>query len=415
MINKGIRIRPWAFLRDICMTLLVIWLTNPYQDFINIWFVYGGLWIVWCFCAFQGNASAFKYMISNKFSLIVFLWPILMMFLGFLGWANFAVFQFTIPLIFVCFTYYAASAEYSSIKWFIFVFLVYVVIININSIIRINEIPRLARILASSDQTYTAEYASPFTANFEHVNNLAFLSISLVACLKSKLLGKKEVMVAILLFVNFIYTMIKAQYATALLIAFVFAILIFYLGEGKKNAIILRIVIMITFGILLYSFLGPLLTWFASLIPEGIVQQRISELGSFFSAGTMYASSDIGKRQLVYGISIETIKNHPLIGVGGAVFKANGLVGGHSLLLDYFAYYGCIIGAFFIYMLIAAYKNIRVFFSHFKSYYALVFIAYFIDCCLNLCYRPEMIVVVYFIIPSIFLILERRKVILLER
>ena len=100
----------------------------------------------------------------------------------------------------------------------------------------------------------------------------------------------------------------------------------------------------------------------------------------------------------LYKLSISTFFHNFFIGVGGKYYGANGLVGGHSQILDNFAYYGVLFGSQFVWYLTCVYKNGAAFLQNdFRKIYRTLFVVYMIQCLLNTSYNEEMLFTIFFI------------------
>ena len=396
-----------TIVRDGVMMALILLLLNPYLTFMNIWIIYGGLWIAWCVLALDANAWAFLHMIKNKYTIICFAWPVVIFVLSFVGRARLSLYEFTLPFILFSFTYYSYAKEYDSLKAFIVISMIYIIAINTVSIIRLNEMPMLARILANGDKEITKDYATPFTANFAHTNGLVFLNLALLYYIKTTAKNRMKPIVICIIILN-TYTIIRTQYVLALLTLIIGAFVIFIHVKNRVIRILLILLVVMS-GILFLAFYQEILSKIANLLPESNLRDRLVELAEGFTTETGLRNNDYRLRLYVFGKSIGTFLNNPLLGVGGSVFKANGLVGGHSTIFDNFAYYGLLFGSVFLWMLNASRKNINSSLTkdHAKQF-NMVWLFFIVSCFLNLCYQAEVLVFVYFIAPSI-LVLSGQK------
>ena len=396
-----------SIVRDVVMMALILLLLNPYLTFMNIWIIYGGLWIAWCVLALNANAWAFWHMIKNRFTISCFAWPGVILVLALLGRARFSFYECTVTFILFSFTYYSFTKEYDSLKVFVGISMIYVIAINIVRIIRLNEIPLLARILASGNKELTINYATPFTANFAHSNGLVFLTLALLYLLKTKIKISTRLMVVCIIILN-AYTIIKTQYVLALLTLFAGAFAIFIHDIKNRRMRIILFLIVGLFGILFFVFYQQIFSMIAELLPQSNLRNRFMELAEGFTTETNLRNNDFRLRLYVYGLSISTFLQNPILGVGGSVYRANGLVGGHSLILDNYAYYGIFGGSVFPWMLNASRKNINSSLStDLAGKFNMIWLFYIISCFINLCYLAEILIFVYFLVPSILVLMER--------
>ena len=397
-----------AIIRDLIMAVLLVWLVCPYQAFFQNWVLYGVLWILWWGFALLSNMSAVKSALLNPFSLGCFIWPLTLCFLSFFNWAEFSVYQFTIPFILISFSYYAKGNYCDSLKFFLVVYFIYAILINFHSISQLWINPNTSRILANSDQSVTIYYAGPFMANFSYINNLPALSILLVYGIKHNFFNtKSKIFFFAVLLIN-CYLLILAEYMIAMLMFVVFLLYVLLIqGENKSNSK-LRLIICILLIPFVLVLTSPILKWIAELIGEGRIAERLSSIGEFLGSGSVGEGSDFQKRWLRYQRSLISIADHPIFGVGRTEYMAGGLVGGHSEILDNFAYYGLFFGSLFVVYLINAYKNAKRFLrERFLAIYRILFLIYFLNCLVNAAYTEEMLIVTFFVLPSMLFVCQK--------
>ncbi len=394
--------------RDLLLSAILIWLTNPYQDFIENWYIYGALWIGWIFFAILSDERAFSKAFFNKASLIAFIWPIAVCLLSLFGWANFALYQFTIPFLLLSFRYYVIGDCTKSLKFFVMIYIGYAVIINVNSIIALEANGEISRILANSDKSITAQYASPTMANFQHVNNMAIFGIACLGCVKYI---KKEFFSRILLIIIAVITgilLISAQYSIALFSFVIFAFIIVYSNYKNKTSIAkVLLTCIVLFVVMLFA--GSIISSIASNMSSGYVQRRLQSLGSLLSGSGMDANSDLYERLYLYTLSIKTFFNNFFFGVGGTEQYANGLVGGHSTILDNFAYYGVLFGSLFVYYIITCIKNVvGCFQGEYKKVMKTIFVMFISFMLLNTCYSEQMLYAIFFVYPALVFVVMKK-------
>lgn len=393
-------VNPQSILRDIVMTILLIWLVCPYQIFFENWYLYGFLWGLWIISAFIADPAAFNYMVFSKYTLVAISWPISIFILSLMNWAKFSPYQFTIVLVNSSFTYYAKGNYIKSLRLFVFVYLLYAIVISVFSIYQLQLNPEISRLLANSDKSITRKYAGPFMANFSFVNGVTLISLFLVFSFKVSRRKRTRVF-SLLLIALAVFLLIRAQYSIALLLFFIFAsIIVLFYSRGKNNNIK---TVLIVFGVaLIIPFAGIILQGIAELIPPGYVERRIRSLGIMLGLGGIQEGSDLAERLNLYQLSLSTFFENFFVGVGGKYYGASGLVGGHSQILDNFAYYGILFGTQFIWYLVCSFKNGSVFLKNdFKRIYKMIFIIYIIQCLLNTSYNEEMLFTIFFIVPAL--------------
>lgn len=147
------------------------------------------------------------------------------------------------------------------------------------------------------------------------------------------------------------------------------------------------------------------------MIPPGYVARRLKSLGMMLNFDGIQQGSDLEDRMQLYKLSISTFFHNFFIGVGGKYYGANGLVGGHSQILDNFAYYGILFGGQFVWYLVCSFKNGEVFLKDdFKHTYKMIFIVYMIQCLLNTSYNEEILFTIFFIVPSLIYLAQYDRI-----
>ncbi len=399
--QQRLHIKPFSALREIIMAALLIWLVCPYQVFFTNWYIYGGLWAIWMALAFCTDAVAFKYMAFSKYTWVALTWPCAILILSLVDWADFAPYQFTIVLVISAFVYYAKGKHIKSLRFLLALYTVYAIMISLFSIQQLQINPEISRILANSDKDITSEYAGPFMANFSFVNGTTLVSLFWVFNYKCTY-GKWSRIISLILVVAGVYLLICAQYSIALFLFLIFAavVLMFYSKRNRNNNVKAMFIMLLL--AMLIPLMGTILQSISDLMSPGYVARRLKSLGMMLNFEGVQQGSDLFKRLELYKLSTSTFFDNFFFGVGGKYYGANGLVGGHSQILDNFAYYGVLFGSQFIWYLTCVYKNVAAFFKNdFKRIYRMIFIVYMIQCFVNTSYNEEMLFTIFFLVPSL--------------
>lgn len=393
------------FLRDLTMSLLVVWLESPYQNFMSFT-VFGMLWAIWFFLAFASNSQAFAFMIQSKRSLAVYFWPFVYLMVVLAGKDTFSYVVFLYPFISLCGIYYIETRSFNSIKAFISIYFVYLFMIYLGSIMALVENPMISRILADSNKEVTKEFATPFVANFSTVNNTSLLlPVFIYLLLKKNLSGNKRFFAWLLVILG-VAVMLMAQYFLAVVVsACLLSFLFLFDSMNRTKAIILLLLYLITIGVVV--FFEPLVLCLAAVFKSEVYANRLLEIAKAVTEFKVSETTDLAIRVNKYLLSLKTFIENPLFGVGAISSKARGLVGGHSQYFDALACYGLFVGSLFIYIVPCLYRCYEWYFEK-KYHYVLkcVFISYFIDNTINLCYTPEMLFFIAFVIPMYLLLVQ---------
>ena len=93
------------------------------------------------------------------------------------------------------------------------------------------------------------------------------------------------------------------------------------------------------------------------------MQLRFIEVGNLLSGSGITEGSDAGTRIDLYTTSLKTFLTSPLFGVGDLILKnaenPREIVGGHSIVCDYLAYYGLVGSILFHSILITNFARIE--------------------------------------------------------
>lgn len=400
-------------IRDIAMCLLMLWFANPYQRFMGTWLIPGVLMLTWIVFAYFAFPKAVNRMVFTKYFQISILWPVFLVVLSLFGWAKFSLYPFLMLFYLSAFCYYAYGKNYKSIKFFIMIYLLYILVIGSNSLIKMKENWEIARILANSDQTVTSAYAGPLMADFSHIYAMLFVVLTGIYYIKYSQNKNLKVAISVFVVVLNIMLILRSQYTYAiiLMIAYVSFILLFnFEDEGLTARKIIIVFILMFVFVLFWIYGAKLLYCIVNNINATSVAKRINEIAYTIENKSIQSGSDLQKRVILYERSVQTFFNNFVLGVGGKIYKAGGLVGGHSEIIDNYAYYGVFGGTFFIVYLISIYKNVRAYlvYNNYK-FFKLLFWLYLTICLINTSYTEPILSAVYFIIPMFLFILQRKQ------
>jgi hypothetical protein len=405
--------KPVSGIRDISMCLLMLWFVNPYQRFMGTWLIPGVLMLTWIVFAYFAFPKAINRMIFTKHFQISILWPIFLVVLSLFGWAEFSLYPFLMPFYLSAFCYYAYGKNYKSIKFFITIYLLYIVAIGSNSLIKMEDNWEIARILANSDQTVTSAYASPLMADFSHIYAMLFIVLTGAYYIKYYQKTFLKVAISVFVIVLNVLLILRSQYTYAIILMLVFATCIYFFNFNNTGFTLKKVItpfVLILALVLFWIYGAEILYWIGNNINATSVTTRINSIAHTIENGSIQSGSDLQKRIMLYDRSVQTFLSNFVIGVGGKVYKAGGLVGGHSQIIDNYAYYGVFGGTFFIVYLISIYKNVRAYLvqNNYK-FFRLLFWLYLINCLINTSYTEPILSAVYFIIPMFLFILQRKQ------
>lgn len=400
------------FIRDIFALLLIIWCINPEQRFYN-WWIYGIILLGWIGTVLLTD---FQLCTENflKFHIIIlFIWPVIRSILAIFGKASFSIYLFTVPFVYIFFWYYYHKGP--EIKRFLLESsIIYFVLINIVSIIRLMINPNISRLLANGDKSKTEYLASPFTANYPHIYTLTLLIIVVLGLLKlcrdtkkkkivNEIIIDKRLKVELLLFlISGIIVVFMAQYSYAILFIIIFGMIVWFYKpiHLTKREWVFIIISCILICCILFSGLYI----FATIVDNNYMLERLNECLNLIFTGNLSKDKDVYKRLHLYLVSIDTFLKYPILGIGGKVYLPSTIVGGHSEFLDCLAYYGIVGFLGFVSVLVTnfwyVFKQISM---KVKHIYFITFLLFIVQSIINTCYGEQFLIGLYFIIPLLLL------------
>lgn len=234
------------------------------------------------------------------------------------------------------------------------------VLINVSSLVILQDNPDLARLVSTSGYKEYTDFrfgSSRLFTSFGHVYSMIFILPALVLILRNKLIRSSW---SYIFFAIYILTSLWLVVSASYTICIVFTILftIFALMASKKNDLstllrCLTLVIIITIS--LSAFLGFLIDVLFSENFE--VKARMQELYSYFVEGQELQSGDLFSRIKHYKDSWNQFADNPFFGVYESAEESI-KVGGHSEWLDALGNYGLIRIIIYIVFLVKTLRSV---------------------------------------------------------
>ena len=143
------------------------------------------------------------------------------------------------------------------------------------------------------------------------------------------------------------------------------------------------------------------------------MQLRFIEVGNLLSGTGITEGSDAGTRIELYTASLKTFLSAPLFGVGDLILKTaedpRSIVGGHSIVCDYLAYYGLVGSVLFHSILIGNFCRIEKLLDRRGRFlYLVVFVLYYVQITVNAGYNEPLIEVLYLLVPNLLILTGER-------
>lgn len=213
------------------------------------------------------------------------------------------------------------------------------IITAITTIIGNTLFPGASRFLAVGE--YMAENPALLSMYMKYnIGDFVFVYTA-VLCLPVLIYIWKERLInrflTLVLIVLILFLSISTEYTTALVTTVLCYALFFFKKSFNESSIIKLAIIGVLVIVLGGNILPGILDNLAASIESESISSRLSDISAVLSGSELDENtSDLYSRTERNRISIETIKQNPILGSGG-VWSSKG---GHSLLLDYVALFG---------------------------------------------------------------------------
>lgn len=393
-------------IRQICSVLLVALLISPETKQLLI----TAVTCTWGVSALLTNRVAFVKAINTKIVWINLCYPLIITSYCILGNSLFILHSFYLPILWLFAMYYYYLKEDVEIKLTVYVSLFYILLIAMVTICELKSEPQLSRLLASSNPVIESNYIPTLTAGYAHIYSSVILSMAFTAVIFT--LQKNNIFTFFIFLVEIFTCLLifKAGYTMALLLAIFFtALIIFYKCYPKRIrfVVVLGLIILLPF---LFWGVGKCLLWGSQFINNSYTEKRLIELANLLHGNGIKENGSVMGRISLYLQSIKTFINHPLLGVGNSNLYRMILYGGHSTFLDKLACFGIIGGGAyiltFIYNMCHVYRTLR---PEWKKNYLYICIVYIIISTINVTDITSISVVLFVLIPYIFIIASFKK------
>ncbi len=397
-------------LNDLVSIFLVLWILNPMtHDYMNPLFVVV-IAAVWFLFAYLANRSAMKKAMRSKAFLISWIYPCFMVLYVAVGHARLEKSSLGAPLIVLFYMYCYYKNDYFLERLIIWFTIAFFTLMMLFTLYELTQNPYASRLLAGGD----TRFVTPLTAGYTEVYYLLFFAITLVGV--AFLYKNVNTRIAIFLYVLFmLFFFVQAMYTIALLL---FALGVFIARYDKVSFWVILAIIFVAILVLFLAFgtemLGKTAYFVSNLFHEGILKNRIIQVGDFFSSGEsrFIGNNGVLVRLNLYSESFRTFISNFWFGVGdeSSVFSSN-LVGGHSTFLDRLAEYGIFGGGLYIItrmaILVVIGKTISL---KWKHLYRTLIIIFAILSILNTTNRNSLLLLLICIVPFFLNCFDREHV-----
>jgi hypothetical protein len=281
--------------------------------------------------------------------------------------------------IFINHYYMFYKKDFVTLGRIAFISLLMYLIGSIQTYYGLKEFPMASRMLAATNNSMQYVYMSLGIGGFGFVYSLVFITIVSLYLIKRMNTTKIYRFLFVASFVFFIFTIIEASYAIALIFTFVGIVLAFSI-KGKRSLVIGVFLALVFILLIPKDFIGEFLLNTAYLFKNNdTLFTKFLDLGQVF-LGNSTGSQTVTRGHL-YLTSLNTFIHNPLFGIYGPLGdQFNGEIGGHSGWLDFMAMYG-ICGSLPLFLAIILNFRKHLLFYSGHPYYVFLIIAQILFIC----------------------------------
>lgn len=404
--------RGYSFLRvprEFCAAFVLLWGINP-ESFLYNWALYAGVVVLWAGFAMMSEWKKFWQTTLHPAMLLSFGWPVLMAVYAAAGHAEFPFHHLLMPIFYLMFWYYFSLDNRFAMKLLSFLTVSYYILVNLGTVYALRQNPNVSRLLANGNPELTAPLASPFTGGYQHIYSLTMFTVAVVGIIwyyRPKLFETIGWGIVLLLG---LLVIVMSNYSFAILFVFAFSILA--MCRPPKSGGVTTAVILFCFlaALVIVPNLYRIFYFIAENTDNLKLQLRFMEVGNLLKGTGITQGSDAGTRVVLYTTSLKTWLTAPLFGVGDLILKTmenpRELIGGHSIVCDYLAYYGLVGSLLFHSILIVNFARIEKRLDRRGRFlYLSIFVLYYAQITVNAGYNEPLIEILFFVVPSLLILI----------
>lgn len=270
------------------------------------------------------------------------------------------------------YTYFIKVKDFKGLAIISFISLIFIFITIITSIIGLNKYPLAARELAGAlslegDYARIDYYRNLGIGNYGFFSCIAFMVPVIVYQIRKNKGVLKTFLIVLLIFM--LLGLVRAQYATQLIIGIVG--LIFAIGGTNrlKTSVVLVSLLLLIIIFIPRSFISDLLASFSNIFSGSVLQERLYDLSIAINQGFGSTDTHAGRRAARIPFLLNEFSKSPIIGGGEST--------GHVFWLDRLSMYGLI--GIIPWILIITYQikfNLKNLNNEFQFYYLISIIAF---------------------------------------
>ena len=345
--------------------------------------------------------------------LLSFGWPVLLAMYAVAGHVEFPFHHLLMPIFYLMFWFYFSLEDRFSLKLLTFLTTAYYLLINVGTVFALRQNPDVSRLLANGDPAVTAPLASPLTGGYQHIYSLTMFTVALVGLIwyyRPKLLETIGWGMAVLLG---LLVIVMSNYSFAILFVFAFSLLVLCRLPKRGGPATAVVLLCALAAMVILPNLYRVFYFIAENTDSLKMQLRFAEVGNLLSGAGITQGSDAGTRMKLYTASLKSFLSAPLFGIGDLILKTvdnpREIVGGHSIVCDYLAYYGLVGSVLFHSILVTNFARIeKILDRRGRFLYLVVFVLYYVQITVNAGYNEPLIEVLFLMVPALLVLNTER-------
>lgn len=398
--------------REMCAAFVLLWGINP-ESFLYNWAIYALVVLLWAGFAMASQWKLFWQTALHPAMLLSFGWPVLLAVYAAAGHVEFPFHHLLMPIFYLMFWFYFSLEDRFSLKLLTFLTTAYYLLINVGTVFALRQNPDVSRLLANGDPTVTAPLASPLTGGYQHIYSLTMFTVALVGIIwyyRPKLLETIGWGMAVLLG---LLVIVMSNYSFAILFVFAFSLLVLCRLPKRGGPATAVVLLCALAAMVILPNLYRVFYFIAENTDSLKMQLRFAEVGNLLSGAGITQGSDAGTRMKLYTTSLKSFLSAPLFGIGDLVLKTvdnpREIVGGHSIVCDYLAYYGLVGSVLFHSILLTNFARIeKILDRRGRFLYLVVFVLYYVQITVNAGYNEPLIEVLFLLVPALLVLNTER-------
>ena len=398
--------------REMCAAFVLLWGINP-ESFLYQWAIYALVVLLWAGFAMASQWKLFWQTALHPAMLLSFGWPVLLAVYAAAGHVEFPFHHLLMPIFYLMFWFYFSLEDRFSLKLLTFLTTAYYLLINVGTVFALRQNPDVSRLLANGDPTVTAPLASPLTGGYQHIYSLTMFTVALVGIIwyyRPKLLETIGWGMAVLLG---LLVIVMSNYSFAILFVFAFSLLVLCRLPKRGGPATAVVLLCALAAMVILPNLYRVFYFIAENTDSLKMQLRFAEVGNLLSGAGITQGSDAGTRMKLYTTSLKSFLSAPLFGIGDLVLKTvdnpREIVGGHSIVCDYLAYYGLVGSVLFHSILVTNFARIeKILDRRGRFLYLVVFVLYYVQITVNAGYNEPLIEVLFLLVPALLVLNTER-------